>query len=108
MGAAIRTRQQSLPKLPTFTLAEVAKHKTKADCWVSIQDIVIDATSFLAEHPGGEMIITSKAGTDATKMFKMIHPDETLENHLPDACIVGVLSVPGAGNLSEPLLKQAP
>jgi len=98
----------AMEKLPTFTLAEVAKHKTKADCWVSIQDIVIDATSFLAEHPGGEMIITSKAGTDATKMFKMIHPDRTLENHLPDACIVGVLSGPRAGNLSEPLLKQAP
>lgn len=95
-------------KLPTFTLEEVAKHKTKTDCWVSVLDVVIDATPFLGDHPGGEMIITSKAGTDATKMFKMIHPDGTLENHLPDACIVGVLRGPGAGNLSEPLLKQVP
>jgi len=96
----------AMGKLPRFTLAEVAKHKSPTDCWVVVNGIAIDATSFLADHPGGEQIIISKAGTDASKMFKMIHPAQTLENHLPDACIAGVIVEPGTG-LGEPLLSKS-
>lgn len=97
---------EAMEKLPRFTLAEVETHKSKSDCWVVVKGIVIDATSFLPEHPGGEMIIVSMAGRDATKMFKMIHPEGTLEHHLPDSCIVGLLGHWGEDRLDEPLLAN--
>jgi len=98
----------AMAKLPRFTLAEVQKHTANTDCWVVVHGIVINATSFLADHPGGEQIILGKAGTDASKMFKMIHPAQTLENHLPDGCIVGVLIEEGTGTgLKEPLLNSS-
>jgi hypothetical protein len=41
----------------TFTMAEVAKHNTEADCWVVVNGEVLDATPFLADHPGGILFI---------------------------------------------------
>merc|ERR1719469_1095701 len=57
-----------------ITLAEVAKHNTKGDCWVVVNGEVLDVTSFLSEHPGGELAILTFAGKDATEEFNMIHP----------------------------------
>eukprot|EP00928_Gymnodinium_smaydae_P028510 TRINITY_DN21726_c0_g1_i1.p1 TRINITY_DN21726_c0_g1~~TRINITY_DN21726_c0_g1_i1.p1 ORF type:complete len:480 (+),score=73.83 TRINITY_DN21726_c0_g1_i1:53-1441(+) len=98
---------KAMAALPRLTTTELEKHNAKADCWVSVMGIVVDATPFLPYHPGGEMIITSKAGTDVTKLFKMIHPEGTLERHLPDACIVGVLTDAACSGLSEPLLSNS-
>merc|ERR1712061_825087 len=38
-----------------YSLEEVAKHVTKTDCWVVVNGEVRDVTSFLSEHPGGEL-----------------------------------------------------
>jgi len=103
-----------MAKLPRFTMDDVAKHNTQADCWVVVFDIVIDVTSFLKDHPGGIDVLAKKAGTDASKMFKMIHPERTLQLKLPETCIVGVLkefdpaNLPaGLEALGEPLLGKA-
>merc|ERR1712217_331623 len=61
--------------LPRFTMDDVSKHNTQKDCWVVVFGIVIDVTSFLKDHPGGIDVLAKKAGTDASKMFKMIHPE---------------------------------
>jgi len=90
----------------TFDMAEVAKHTTKEDCWIVINGVVMDVTTFISEHPGGETVLASKGGRDVSNMFKMIHPVGTLERHLPDRCIVGCLAgtTPG-GLLEQPLLS---
>ena len=54
-----------------ITLADVAKHNTKTDCWVVVDGQVLDVTSFLSEHPGGELAILTFAGKDATEEFNM-------------------------------------
>ena len=54
-----------------ISLADVAKHNTKADCWVVVDGQVLDVTSFLSEHPGGELAILTFAGKDATEEFNM-------------------------------------
>ena len=51
-----------------FTLAEVAKHNTKTDCWVVLSDRVLNVTSFLSEHPGGELAILTFAGKDESRV----------------------------------------
>ena len=56
-----------------FTVEEVKKHNTKDDCWVIIDGKVLDVTSFLPDHPGGEKAILLYAGRDATEEFNMLH-----------------------------------
>merc|ERR1739848_9026 len=74
-----------------LTLAEVAKHTTKTDCWVVVSDQVLNVTSFLSQHPGGELAILTFAGKDATEEFNMIHPPDVIGKYAPDA-VIGVLS----------------
>merc|ERR1712048_1023400 len=52
-----------------MTMAEVAKHTTKTDCWVVVSGQVLNVTKFLGEHPGGELAILTFAGKDATEEF---------------------------------------
>ena len=56
-----------------FTAAEVAKHNKKDDVWVIVNGQVLDVTSFLPDHPGGEKAILLYAGRDATEEFNMLH-----------------------------------
>merc|ERR1712048_398509 len=75
---------------PGFTLEEVAKHTTKADCWVVVAGQVLNVTNFLSQHPGGELAILTFAGKDATEEFNMIHPPDVIPKYAPDA-IIGVI-----------------
>merc|ERR1719281_1383391 len=68
-----------------MTMAEVAKHTTKTDCWVVVSGQVLDVTKFLGEHPGGELAILTFAGKDATEEFNMIHPPDVIGKYAPDA-----------------------
>merc|ERR1719203_2187584 len=79
-----------------LTLEEVAKHTTKADCWVVVNGEVLDVTKFLSEHPGGELAILTFAGRDASEEFNMIHPPDVIPKYAPDA-VIGVLGAPGGG-----------
>ena len=54
-----------------ISMADVAKHNSKTDCWVVVDGQVLDVTSFLGEHPGGELAILTFAGKDATEEFNM-------------------------------------
>eukprot|EP01139_Manchomonas_bermudensis_P000067 Amastigsp_a73_2543.p1 type:complete len:428 gc:universal Amastigsp_a73_2543:1297-14(-) len=67
------------PKLDTtsekITPIDVAQHNNRDDCWLVIDGNVYDATKFLHEHPGGDVLATW-AGADATDVFNAFHPDE--------------------------------
>ena len=45
-----------------YSLAEVARHSTRGDCWLTIHHKVYDITNFLEDHPGGEEVLLGKAG----------------------------------------------
>merc|ERR1711915_733662 len=47
-------------------------------------------TSFLSQHPGGELAILTFAGKDATAEFDMIHPPDVVGKYAPDAIIGSV------------------
>merc|ERR1712196_317859 len=57
-----------------YSMEEVQKHNSNTDCWVVLHGRVLNVTSFLKEHPGGELAIMTFAGKDATKEFDIIHP----------------------------------
>merc|ERR1711933_76223 len=73
-----------------YSLEEVAKHTSKSDCWVVVGGQVLNVTSFLSQHPGGELAILTFAGKDATEEFNMIHPPDVIQKYAPDA-IIGAL-----------------
>merc|ERR1711879_1087757 len=77
-----------------LTMEEVAKHTTKADCWVVVAGQVLNVTNFLSQHPGGELAILTFAGKDATEEFNMIHPPDVIGKYAPDA-IIGSLGEGG-------------
>ncbi|KAF3777505.1 Cytochrome b5 [Nymphaea thermarum] len=59
-------------KYDVFSLSQVAKHKSRKDCWFVINGRVYDVTKFLEEHPGGDDVLVEVAGRDATKEFDAI------------------------------------
>ncbi|KAI0800025.1 fumarate reductase [Fomes fomentarius] len=75
----------------TYSVEEVAKHNKKDDCWVIIDGKVLDATSFLPDHPGGEKAILLYAGRDATEEFNMLHDPKVIPRYAPDS-VIGSLS----------------
>merc|ERR1712137_251214 len=70
-----------------YSMDEVAKHNDKNSCWVVLHGRVLDVTTFLKDHPGGELAILTFAGKDATTEFDMIHPPGVVEKYAPNAVI---------------------
>lgn len=67
---------------------EVAKHNSRESCWVAIRGKVYDLTDFLNSHPGGVKAILTRAGTDATEEFELLHAEGTLDTLSP-SCYKG-------------------
>jgi cytochrome b involved in lipid metabolism len=57
--------------LPNFTMAQVAQHNTKDDCWIILNERVYDITCSIDRHPGGVGPVV--AGKDATDVFANYH-----------------------------------
>ncbi|ESW05992.1 hypothetical protein PHAVU_010G010400 [Phaseolus vulgaris] len=55
-----------------FTLAEVSQHNNVQDCWLVIHGKVYNVTKFLEDHPGGDDVLLSSTGKDATNDFEDI------------------------------------
>ncbi|KAK7255951.1 hypothetical protein RIF29_29380 [Crotalaria pallida] len=53
-----------------YTLAEVSEHNTSKDCWLVIHGKVYDVTRFLDDHPGGDDVLLTSTGKDATDDFE--------------------------------------
>jgi succinate dehydrogenase/fumarate reductase flavoprotein subunit/predicted heme/steroid binding protein len=62
-----------------YTLADIAKHNTKDDCWVAVNGLALNVTEFLENHPGGPKAILLYAGKDATEEFNMLHDKNVIE-----------------------------
>lgn len=87
-SAAVDITVKEVPEVE-FTAKEVAAHKTREDCWMTIHDhgklthlltidtdifadpeyTVYDITKYLDDHPGGAGILLDVAGIDATEFF---------------------------------------
>ncbi|GAA5997895.1 uncharacterized protein JCM10292_006890 [Rhodotorula paludigena] len=63
----------------TYTLEQVAAHKSAESCWVVVEGTVYDVTSFLDDHPGGRKILLNSSGQDATEKFWKFHSKKVLE-----------------------------
>ncbi|GAA5898321.1 hypothetical protein JCM8208_006944 [Rhodotorula glutinis] len=68
----------------TVSAAEVAKHNSRESLWMCIEDEVWDVTDFVDLHPGGAKVMEQNAGKDVTKLFKSLHPPNTLRKFLSE------------------------
>jgi cytochrome b involved in lipid metabolism len=53
-----------------YTLADVARHATEADCWMAINGVVYDFTAYLPDHPSRPSVILPWCGKEATEAYK--------------------------------------
>lgn len=67
--AESKTAKKAQPKVAvdptTLTAQEVAKHNTREDCWIIVDNKVYDVTDYIDDHPGGDTIMNN-AGADST------------------------------------------
>jgi len=60
-------------QLPNFTLADVAKHNTQADCWMILNNTqVYNFTTFLGLHPAGAGTMVPFCGANGTAAFNAV------------------------------------
>ncbi|XWS35121.1 hypothetical protein CRYUN_Cryun21dG0099100 [Craigia yunnanensis] len=75
-----------------FTLAQVSEHNSPQDCWLIINGKVYDVTKFLEDHPGGDEVLLSATGKDATDDFEDVgHSDSARD--MMDQYYVGEIDV---------------
>jgi Cytochrome b5-like Heme/Steroid binding domain len=60
------------PTISPYSKIGVSKHSNSSDCWIIINDQVLDVTDYLPGHPGGASAITPYCGKDATTAFRSI------------------------------------
>jgi len=77
--------------LTSYTMDEVGKHNMPTDCWIVLNGDVLDVTSFIKDHPGGDKPILGFAGKDASAMFNPIHSSDVIVQFAPNT-IIGKLA----------------
>ncbi|KAI6697758.1 cytochrome b5 [Syzygium oleosum] len=75
-----------------FAFEEVEKHDKTKDCWLIIAGKVYDVTPFMDDHPGGDEVLLSATGKDATNDFEDVgHSDSARE--MMDKYYIGEIDV---------------
>ena len=72
-----------------YTLQEVSNHNKENDCWVVVNEKVLNLTNFLSDHPGGKKAILLFKGKDASEEFNMLHDPSVIEKYLEPEMILG-------------------
>jgi hypothetical protein len=60
----------SAPGERRYTLAEVARHATAADCWMAIDGGVYDFSAYLPLHPSAPELIEPWCGREASEAYR--------------------------------------
>lgn len=57
-------------RIRILTPSDVLQHNSESSCWITYKGKVLDVTTFLADHPGGEEFILKYAGRDVEDAMK--------------------------------------
>lgn len=94
------------------TMAEVAKHNTRTDCWSVVDGKVYNLTPWISRHPGGSGVIVRMCGVDATTAYRGQHaaapaPVSELAKLLVGPVSAGGPAVPTATGAAAPTATAA-
>ncbi|XVF81178.1 hypothetical protein PTKIN_Ptkin15bG0135900 [Pterospermum kingtungense] len=70
-----------------YTLAEVSQHNNAKDCWLVIEGKVYNVTKFLEDHPGGDEVLLSATGKDATDDFVDVGHSSSARAMMDEFCV---------------------
>jgi cytochrome b involved in lipid metabolism len=76
-----------------YTLADVSKHSTAADCWSAVNKGVYNLTVWIPKHPGGKSVIVAMCGKDGSSSFNGMHGHSESANAALVAYRIGSLSI---------------
>ncbi|KAJ3701681.1 hypothetical protein LUZ61_005386 [Rhynchospora tenuis] len=87
-----------------FTLDEVKEHNHAKDCWLVIGGKVYDVTKFLEDHPGGDDVLISSTGKDATDDFEDVGHSTTARSMMDEYYIgdIDASSIPAKVKYTPP------
>lgn len=51
-------------------LGEIARHAAAEDCWMAINGVVYDITSYIPDHPSNPRIVLPWCGKEATEAYR--------------------------------------
>jgi cytochrome b involved in lipid metabolism len=54
----------------SFTLAELARHGSAADCWMAIDGQVYDFTAYVPQHPAEPALLLAWCGKEASEAYR--------------------------------------
>eukprot|EP00899_Mesostigma_viride_P018355 jgi/Mesvir1/26520/Mv16176-RA.1 len=89
-----------------YSLEEVSQHASLTDCWLIINGKVYDVSKFMDEHPGGDEILLSTTGKDATLEFEDVGHSDTARAQM-DTFLIGRLDDAGVKALADSSRKPA-
>ncbi|KAF5732444.1 cytochrome b5 isoform A [Tripterygium wilfordii] len=94
------------PKIYNFQ--EVETHNTTNDCWLIISGKVYDVTPFMDEHPGGDDVLLSSTGKDATNDFEDVGHSDNARDMMDQYCIgkIDANTLPAIRNYIPPQTPQ--
>lgn len=94
-----------------YTIDEVAKHngdntnESSSTTWIIYNNLVLDVTSWLHHHPGGEQTILRFGGMDATDEIRAFHDDWIINTKLTNF-VIGTVVVAGDAAASSELVQD--
>lgn len=95
-AGTVVTTPTNPPVKPTqpsgITLAQVAEHSSRTNCWSAVNGNVYDLTSWIPNHPGGEARILSMCGVDGSSGYNRQHGGKSKPATILAGFKVGVLS----------------
>ena len=89
-----------------FTAEQIALHKSRESCFVTVGESVYDVAKFLDNHPGGASLILDHAGQDVKSLMQNgdIHQHSDMANRILRKHFVGLKIGPRQGHA----VKAAP
>ena len=91
LGGAKSTARAVAPSANAYTPAQVAKHDSPDDTWVSVDGAVYDITHWIGKHPGGSIPLRQYAGRDMSDAFRAYHGPNGQAARTLRSCFVGEL-----------------
>ncbi|HEY4494024.1 MAG TPA: cytochrome b5 domain-containing protein [Candidatus Paceibacterota bacterium] len=79
------------PVAGEYTMAQVATHNSKSDCWTAINGSVYNVTPWIDLHPGGSEKILSLCGKDGSAAFTTQHSGQSRPASELAAFKIGIL-----------------
>ncbi|CDP03875.1 unnamed protein product [Coffea canephora] len=88
-----------------FTLSQVSEHNHSKDCWLVIGGKVYDVTKFLEDHPGGDEVLLSATGKDATDDFEDVGHSTSARAMMDEMCVgeIDTSTIPSRTKYTPPI-----